>query len=345
MVTHAPRSRCLPAFTAAVFCIVFPMTVFALPAGSGPGASDDSKNLVFSEEFALRPGGRLTIDVDDLDIHVKTGSGREGVVEVYVKGSGRDDAHEWLEKTHFEAHLDGNILVIENRAPNRVNFGFGNWFRNTRVWAVVHVPARTDVSINTEDGDVQIDDLEGDAHVRTEDGDLEFSTVRGASVEISTEDGDVKAGSLEAGEVTVVTEDGDLNIDGISAKRIHVASSDGDISVTRIDGGRISIETDDGDIDVTVAGERLDARCSDGDMTIRLLAKMDVDVESNDGDIVLHIPRDMGADIDLRGRHLAVHDIAITGRVSDDVIKGSIGNGGASIRVKAGDGSIRIRED
>ncbi|MEJ2722623.1 MAG: DUF4097 family beta strand repeat-containing protein, partial [bacterium] len=335
----------LPTTAATIFCMLLFGTAFTSPAGGDPGASDDTKKAVFFEEFAFAPGGTLMIDVDDMDIHIKAGSERGPAVEVYVRGRSGDDARDWLEKTHFEARLEGSTLVISNREPDHVNVVFTNWFRSVQARAVVYVPAQTDVSITTEDGDVRIGDLDGSARVHTEDGDLEFSTVRGASIEIETEDGDIEAGSLEARDVGVTTEDGDLQIDAVRADRVRVISSDGDISVSRIDGGRVSVETNDGDVDIAVSGERLEARCSDGDMMIELLTAMEVDIRSDDGDIDLRIPSGIGADIDLRGDHLAIRDIEVKGRVSDDAIEGSIGGGGPLIRAKVRDGSIRIHQD
>jgi DUF4097 and DUF4098 domain-containing protein YvlB len=360
MKTRRVQPRLLAAVGFAVVITVCAAAAAPPPAGDKP----DSSDLLYSEEFALESGGRLTVNVDDMDIRIKTDSGGPGGVEVFVSGRNRDKSRERFEKSHFEARLDGNHLVVENREPRSNSFWFGNRTSNYSVLAVIRIPRATVIDVTTEDGDVRIDDLNGDARIYTEDGDLELSEIRGETIDINTEDGDITAGSLAANEITISTEDGDLDIETIEGKRIHVSSSDGDISVSRVEGMEMTVETEDGDVSITridgdettveaedgdielaVSGRRLEIRCEDGDVAVSLLSEMEVDIDIDDGDIELDIPKGADADIDLRGGHVNVRNIAVKGRVSDSSIEGSINNGGAMIRVRASDGSIRIREN
>ncbi|UCG53423.1 MAG: DUF4097 family beta strand repeat protein [Candidatus Latescibacterota bacterium] len=325
-------------------------TVIVTPGGGTPGGRGSKfenrlKQKVFDQTYSLEAGGELYIDVVDMDIHIRTGPDRTGSVQVFVAGSDPERAAEKFEELRFDARLESNKLSIESQGPTFVVRGFWNRNRSVRVWMIVSVPKEIDSDIRTEDGDVRIDDLTGNARVRTEDGDLEFSEIHGTSIEIHTEDGDVMADVLEADDITVSTEDGDLQIDSIKGGRVDVSSSDGDIEVSRIEAENILMETSDGDIEMTVSGNSLDAECSDGDMTITILDEMEVDVRTADGDVELNIPQNINADLDLEGGHVSVRSkISIKGRVSKERIKGSVNDGGPLIRVRTDDGSILVRE-
>ncbi len=319
-------------------------TTLAMADDRGSDSEKNKKQKVFDEEFSLRSGGELHIDVDDMDIHVKTGSGRKSSVQVFVSGRNREKAREFFDEMRFDARVEGNRLVIESHEPRFT--GWISWNRNIHVWAVVSIPEKTDADIKTEDGDVYVDDLNGKACVRTEDGDLEFSEIRGPSIEIRTEDGDVSARFLEADEVTVATEDGDLQIDRIKGVRIRMSTSDGDIDTSRIEADDISVEVSDGDVEIGVSGRRLSVECSDGDMRVTILNEMELELRADDGDIELNIPKNVRADLDLQGGRVSVlGKIAVKGKMSKHSIRGSINDGGPLIRVKTSDGSILVRED
>ncbi len=338
---HGWLSTVLVAFVASAV-----LMVAALVAVGDPGSKDDnrSKNRVFNEEYPLESGGALEVDVDDMDIHVKTGSGGGCSVEVFAGGSDREKAREYFENMQFDARLEQNTLVIESRG-SRHSWSFWKGFRNVHVWAVVSIPRQTNVIVETEDGDVRVDDVNGIARIYTEDGDLEISEIRGASIDIRTEDGDVTAAALKADDIRVVTEDGDVKIDRIKGGKVRLSSEDGDISVSRIEANDTSVETSDGDIEIAVGGARLDLRCEDGDVIVTLLTSIEADLQTDDGDIKLVIPKTLDADLDLEGDRVSVrHKLAIKGTVSNDRITGSINAGGSLIRVKTDDGSISVSE-
>ncbi|UCH83237.1 MAG: DUF4097 family beta strand repeat protein [Candidatus Latescibacterota bacterium] len=326
------------------FAVIALMVTLSCPAFSADNRSPDPEDLVYSEEFALSPAGKLSIDVDDMDIRVETGTGAPGRVEVYITGRDRDKAEEWLERSKFEARLDGNHLLVQSRDPDSAIFGFGNLFDNMRVLAVVSIPKQIAIDIRTEDGDVRIGEIKGDARVITEDGDLDLAGIHGGTIEIDSEDGDIDAESLTADDVTISTEDGDVDIDVIQSEGLRVSSSDGDIKLAKIDGGVTFVETSDGDIEFAVSGTRLKVRCSDGDLTATLLSGIEADIKTSDGDVDLYIPKGTAADIDLRGGSVSVRDVSVKGSVTDETIQGSINEGGPLIRVRTDDGSIRIRE-
>jgi DUF4097 and DUF4098 domain-containing protein YvlB len=344
--------------------LILMLAIALLVSPAGAVSKETSKDLMFNEEFSLKPGGKLTINVEDIDFEIRTGADAVSSVTLYVSGKNREKAAEYFEKLKFSASLNGNELVLETR-KNRVNIiGFWNGFRNVRAWAVVTVPEKIDVEINTEDGDVLLESIAGNASIRTEDGDIELSGITGGSIKIHTEDGDVEADVLEGGTVTVSsedgdvkirtltsgdvsidTEDGDLVIDRISGDTVRLSSEDGDVEVERVDSDEIVVHTEDGDITMIVSGKRLQGKCEDGDVKIDLMNEMEVIISAADGDIFISVPKDSNADLDLSGENVnLMSKISIEGRVSKKHIKGTLNNGGPLIKIKLEDGTIIFSE-
>jgi len=298
---------------------------------------------VVDREFALEAGGQLRIDVDDMDVYVKTHTGGKSRIEVYVSASSEEKALEWFEQdSGFELEQSNNELVMSTAGRSRF---WGSTWRSVRMWAIVSVPARFNADISTEDGDLRVDDLQGDMTIRTEDGDIDARNLRGPSIDLKTSDGDILAKSLTAdNELVVRSSDGDISGDRFQAKRLAVSTSDGDIGVGHLEGSDIEIRSSDGNIEAGVSGEALHADCSDGDIHITLLDAMAVDVKSRDGDIDIVIPQALHVDIDLRGDDVSVRGGTLkNGNVSRRGVEGSLNDGGPLVRAKSNDGRIVLR--
>ncbi len=340
--------RSLPGCRLSV-CIAM-IAIFAATSVSGESAkksqsSKHAKDIVFEEEFALGKGGNLLVDVADMDVILETKNGGNASVVVYVSGDDRDDTRDYFDRMRFEARLDGGTLEISSRDAKHE--GWKTWFgtRHPRVWVVVTIPGDTNIDIDTEDGDIRIDKVSGNASVITEDGDIEIVEIEGASIEIRTEDGDVEAESLRGKEVLVETEDGDIEIDNLKAKRADILTEDGDILASRVESAITKIRTADGDLEVAVSGERVEINCSDGDVDVSLLEAMEADIDVDDGDVSLTLPKGTGFDLDLGGGDVRIRaKLNIDGRVSDHALRGSINNGGPLVRIMGNDGSIVVRE-
>jgi FlaG/FlaF family flagellin (archaellin) len=301
---------------------------------------------VVDQEFSLKAGGQLRIDVDDIDVYVKKSDGAKSRVQVFVAGSNEEKALEYFEEhSGFELEEDNNELVMSSTGPS--SFWGSSWHkhRNVRIWAVVSVPSRFDADISVEDGDLRVDDLDGDITIRSADGDIETRDLRGPSITIKTSDGDILAKSLEAkDEIVVSTSDGDIDGGRLYAKRVSVSTSDGDISIEHLEGDDIKLRSSDGDMEVGVAGGKLRADCSDGDIDIKLLDAVAIDLKSRDGDIDIVIPQALNLDINLEGDNVSVRGGNLTnGNVSRRGVEGSLNNGGPLVRAKSNDGRIVLK--
>jgi DUF4097 and DUF4098 domain-containing protein YvlB len=163
--------------------------------------------------------------------------------------------------------------------------------------------------------------------------------------------------------------DGSVNVEGITG-RIDVFTGDGSIHGSRL-AGELKLATGDGSIRLSEASGKVDAQTGDGsvdvegaltgvivhtgDGTVRLVAIAGSDptddwsISTGDGSVTLDVPDAFNADLDARtgdGR-IAVEDLAVagvTGKMSKNNLRGQLGSGGRSVRIRTGDGSITLRK-
>ena len=168
-------------------------------------------------------------------------------------------------------------------------------------------------------------------------------------LEARSGDGPLAARQL-AGRITLRTGDGPVNIDRLAGE-VLIDTSDGPV-VVREARGSLDLHTGDGAVDVS---GRLDTiRVVTGDGPIRFEAldgsamKSDWTLESGDGQINVRLPDVFDAEIDA---HSGDGRITISGvgnaTPSEDgdrpaVIRTRLGKGGATIRLRTGDGPIVV---
>jgi len=145
------------------------------------------------------------------------------------------------------------------------------------------------------------------------------------------------------------TGDGSIAVHGI-AGTIDLRSGDGSIRGTRLSGA-LTARTDDGSIHATGTLEALDAETGDGSIVIEAdegsTMKDDWSVSTGDGSIVLRVPSDFSAEIDAFSRDGRVR--AVGGgleRLREDggreSLRGRLGSGGRTVKLRTGDGSIEV---
>jgi hypothetical protein len=183
------------------------------------------------------------------------------------------DAIEVRARKRYGPNADAGVDLETTRTDGDLRIGVPEHDSGTLSGATVDlavgVPSGVSVaSIETDDGDVAVADVEGPLSLTTSDGDVVASNVAG-DVAAETGDGDV---SLEGigGYVTASSADGDVtisNANGVDAVTTHDGDVRADLLAVR---GDVSVATDDGDVIATV-GPDLDATVvaatDDGEVT------------------------------------------------------------------------------
>ena len=299
------------------------------------------QEVVFDETFEVRSGGKLRLDVSDMDVVVNSGE-HAGRVLVTLRGD-LDKARERFEKSNFVAKLDGNTLIVEAQERRK---GL-SWFWSSGgggILVTVTVPEKFDVAVKTDDGDVVAGNIEGKIELRTSDGDVDLGELKGPTIMVKTSDGDVMAESLEGGDIEIRSSDGDIIVERLVGDDVSASTSDGDVTLKKVNAKSISVRSSDGDLSLAASVGELWAKTSDGDIDVRIDGKTAVDLSTSDGDIVIRAPTDLGAELDLRGEHVSLGGkITLQGEVSKRSIAGTLGGSGPLVRARTSDGSIALR--
>ena len=247
--------------------------------------------------------GTPSLVVRSDDGSIHVAPGAAGRVEIGIETRGWRIRPRELE---IEATQTGRTIELEVRTPRRL-FEFNLSPRWIRI--EVRVPPASDLDLHSGDGSIAIE------------------SVKGA----------IKAG----------TGDGSITVDALSGD-LRLRTGDGRITGTHLD-GRLVASTGDGRIRIDGRFDALELRSGDGSVVAEAGAgsKMADDwaLTTGDGAMSLAIPRDLAADLDVHtgdGRIDVDMPVTVEGRFSRSTLRGTLNGGGPLLRVRSGDGSIRI---
>ena len=110
-------------------------------------------------------------------------------------------------------------------------------------------------------------------------------------------------------------------------------------------GVAVRVRSYDGDVEATVPGA---FSSSDGDVYLDLSRtdrQSDVDVRTGDGDVTVRLAPGVGFDVDAASRDGSVRtDLPVLRDGRSGAVYGPIWGGGPALRIRTGDGTIRLRE-
>ena len=272
----------------------------------------DSQGHINREEkrFTLTGAPDLRLTTYDGAIEIRSGEDAKTViVEIEKRGATR----EALESVKVDAKQDGNRIDIEVRKPAHevVFFGIGHITPSAKL--IVSMPRDGNVTAKSGDGSIRIERVRGRLELRTGDG-----SVHGNDI---------------GGQITVSTGDGSVTLD----------STDGDVDV------------DTGDGSVRAEGKLTTVKLHTGDGSVTLRAesgstmKDDWSISTGDGGVNVSVPPDFSAELDAHSSGGSVRsEFKIDGESGDHEsdrrsVRGRIGSGGRTLKIRTGDGSIRIK--
>jgi hypothetical protein len=262
------------------------------------------------EEKNFTVSGRpdVTLITFDGGIEVRSWDRNEVAVTIERRGATVEAARSLEVRTE----QNGDRLHVEVVQPKGVNvqFGFG-----PSASLKVSLPRASNVEARSGDGSIRIHDVSGRISLRSGDGSI--------------------GGSALDGELDAHTGDGSISMDDVT--------------------GRIKVDTGDGSVNVAGVVRSLHARTGDGSITVRAdkesAAVEDWEVSTGDGGMTIELPREFDAEVDARtgDGHISVEGLDVNragGGGSDDrdELRGRLGSGGKTIRLRTGDGSIRLRQ-
>ena len=280
---------------------------------TGPGCIEISGaglgKFVEREEKHFAVTGKPDVSLSTFDGAIEIRPWDKAEVQVVIEKRGRNKNA--IDAIEVHAEATGDRVEVRVTAPRSSGFGFHfSDFRSARL--IVSVPASADIKANSGDGAIDIEHVAGRVELRSGDG-----NIRGRSL---------------GGDVTAHTGDGSIRLDGVN--------------------GKLTADTGDGSIIAMGRMTTVHARSGDGSVTIQAdkgsAADGDWDITTGDGSVTLAVPEDFGAELDAHtgDGSIRMHDITlsnVTGEIGKRNVRGRLGSGGPSLRVRTGDGSITLK--
>lgn len=271
----------------------------------------DSHGHIEREErrFAVSGTPELGLTTFDGAIELRSGDTNTVLVEIEKRGPTR----EALEKLTVESKQEGNRIEVSVKRPagEIVVFGIGRMTPTAKL--VVTMPRDGNVYARSGDGSIRVERVRGRLELRTGDGSIRATDVGGRLV-FATGDGSV----------TIDNAEGDLNVD----------TGDGSVSVA----GKLDVvKVHTGDGSITFRAEPGTSMKADWSMT------------TGDGGVALYLPSDFAAELDAHTGDGAIrNELQVAGQGGESerarrTLKGRLGAGGRTLRIRTGDGSVRLK--
>jgi DUF4097 and DUF4098 domain-containing protein YvlB len=283
--------------------------VMAATAAAGCTVRLDSQSQVVREERRYAVNGTPVVHASTFDgsIHIQSWDKDEVLVEIEKRGATRESVDALVVK----ATRKGDTIDVDVAKPADSSFRAG-FRRSASARLTVWVPKRADVRARSGDGSIDIGSVSG-------------------RIDLHTGDGSIRANDV-AGELSLSTGDGSVTVEGAQ--------------------GRLTLDTGDGGVNVTGNLDGVHLHTGDGAIVYRAepgtAMSEDWDITTGDGGVSLYLPPDFGAELDAHTGDGAIrNDLNVVradaGEISRRTVRGRLGNGGRQLRIRTGDGAIRLR--
>lgn len=275
----------------------------------------DSHAFIEREEKRFPAGAapEITLATFDGSIQVRPWDRPEVLIEIEKRGS--DKAA--VDKIQVVSESKDNQISLDVRKPSSEQEFIGiGLHHSTSARLTASVPRGSRLTVTTRDGSIAVERIDGRLELRTDDGSVRVSEA--------------------AGDLTIVTRDGSITLDRI-AGRIDARSGDGSINVAGTPPSLL-LETKDGSVVVRVERDTV--------------MSADWSVRTGDGSVVVDVPDGFGAELDAETADGSVRsELTVAGAENLDSrnreerrrLRGTIGAGGKVLKLRTGDGSIRLR--
>jgi DUF4097 and DUF4098 domain-containing protein YvlB len=269
----------------------------------------ESHSQIVREEKRFAVSGPADVRVTTFDgaIEVRSWDRPEVLVEIEKRGPTKES----LDSLEIVSQQKDGAIELEVKRPRREAFSNVAFSRSPSARLIVSVPRRADIRARTGDGSITVDSIQGRLELRTGDGSIRVADVSG-QIDLDTGDGSVTVEDAE---------------------------------------GTLAIETGDGGMSVSGRFSAVRLRTHDGTIVYRAQPGSsmadDWDISTGDGSVSLYLPSDFSAELDaLTGDGTIRNELRVAGGKEGDRrhLRGRLGaEGGRLIRVRTGDGGIRLR--
>jgi DUF4097 and DUF4098 domain-containing protein YvlB len=211
------------------------------------------------------PIAELRVDAGSGDITIVPALGDDVTVVSRSRGA--------LDTPRVRASIDGANVNVSGGCGG-ISFG------HCSSSIVLHVPAGTDVEVNSSSGDIAASGMAGTISLITGSGDVSGSGLTG-DADLQTSSGDVYARGLDGARVRLESASGDVEASDLRAATVRAHTASGDVELAFMEApGDVDAETASGDVRVTLPRGardpyRVDVETSSGDREIGIAIDAD----------------------------------------------------------------------
>ena len=268
----------------------------------------------------IEEGTELTVDNRDGDVTIRAwddGHPNAGKIEV----------HATLKTVWGKKVLDQTTIEVTDGPQFRIKTEFEDKARWTvSVDMTIHVPSYIFVTdIETSNGDIDLEGLQGDLDVDTSNGDACIKDHNG-SVDVHSSNGDVNLNNIR-GNAYAYTYNNDITMRDVT--------------------GETKATSGNGRIDIRDVWTVRKAHTSNGAIYLRFqnMSAEGCEVESSNGNVAVYLPPDTAFRfyLDTSNGNIEVHGFSVKYDESDsDYKKGDVNGGGPKLDVDTSNGDIDI---
>lgn len=306
------------------------VAAFILAFVAAPALAAQKFEEKFEKTEALAANGRLYLNNISGWIEVATWKNAQVKIEALKtsKAGSLAKAKENAAEVSIEVTKEGDLVRVETKYPKRRGGFWGDDSINVSVDYKIWVPEQATVEVHSVSGDVKVAAIGGKATVGCVSGNVDLLGAAGADID------------LTSGELTLVNIGGDVYVKAVS----------GNIEATQVKGS-IEVEAVSGDItlrDVSDASS-LSVKSVSGNITYVGKIKMGgrYEIKAHSGDVRMTLPADSSFDFEastFSGDIQSDFKIQFVGKISPREINGTVGKGGATVRLKTFSGNVDLRK-
>lgn len=281
-----------------VLRVAVPFSAAALLAAAlfVPAASAEE----WTKSYTVSGRANVHLNTNDGSVRVTTSDTKQVELRVIYNGYTLD------KNLKIDSRQDGDHVELSARETMHWNWGV-HVSRGLRL--EVRMPRNADLSVDSGDGSVEAQAVNGNVDIHTGDGHIKVEGAKG-QIKLRTGDGSIEGRDLD-GKIEADSGDGHITLDG-RFDTLNIRTGDGSINAHAQPGSKVlsawTIRTGDGSVDLTVPTD----------------LNANIDASTNDGRISLGIP------------------ITVEGQFSNSQIHGKMNGGGQPVTIHTGDGSIRL---
>jgi DUF4097 and DUF4098 domain-containing protein YvlB len=301
--------------------------MFVLALGTGAALAKEKYEEKFTKTESLDRDGRVMISNVSGRIEVRSWDQAQVKIDAVKvsQASSLEKAKENAAKVAIEVTKTGNLVRIETKYPDNKLFRNNNL--NVSVDYVIIVPDKAAVKARNVSGTIVTEAIGGPLELDVTSGNVTI-TKAGQGVDCRTVSGQITATDV-VGDADLKTVSGSIKADGIKGT-IAAETTSGGVRLSNVTEAKsVRVKVLSGNI--TYAGEipaggRYFFEAFSGTIEVGLPASaaFDLEAETFSG----HIQTDF--------------QVTISGRIAPKELRGTVGAGGATLRIKSFSGSIRI---